>query len=185
MPHTLRQLLAAALMVTPLIASAGPLSSDEPVVSTGSVSRTIDGDTFEVSLDDPEAYARLARQAAGHADRERYLNDRFQSTRVRLASVDTPESVHRDGSRNSEEGKRASDIVREMVEGKQILATCYDWGYYGRTICNLAVAHEGDWADLGGWLISSGISPYLTDFGNNPYFHSEYKALEASASQRP
>lgn len=168
-----------------LATSAGPLSEEDPVTSTGTVYRAVDGDTFIVNLADPAAYERIVRQAGSDVDRLSYLDDRFQSIRVRLGNVDTPESSHSDPSRNTPEGIEAAAIVAEITEGQEVQVACYDWGHYGRSICNLAVAHNGGWADLGGWLIMHGISPYVTSFGNNPFFHEQYRALEAKAPAWP
>src|SRR5690554_5819313 len=105
----------AAILAFSAPAEAGPLSGSDPVSSTGVVYRTIDADTFIFNIDDTEAYRRLVRQAQGDEDRERYLHDRFQSTRIRLANVDTPESTHKDEARNSPEGEKASRLVTDLT----------------------------------------------------------------------
>lgn len=40
--------------------------------------------------------------------------------RIRLIGVDTPESVHPDKSKNSREGKAASDYTKQALEGKSV-----------------------------------------------------------------
>ena len=64
-----------------------------PVLYT--VTRVIDGDTIEVDY-----------------------NGTLE--KVRLIGVDTPESVHPDSSKNTEEGILASDYTKERLEGKQV-----------------------------------------------------------------
>lgn len=60
------------------------------------VVRVVDGDTLVVELDSEEYY-------------------------VRLIGVDTPESVHPDASRNSEEGEDASEYTKSLVaEGSTV-----------------------------------------------------------------
>ncbi|MDU5508172.1 thermonuclease family protein [Finegoldia magna] len=59
------------------------------------VTRVIDGDTFEC-----------------------VINGKTQ--KVRLIGVDTPESVHPDKNKNSEEGKKASDYTKEKLQGKKV-----------------------------------------------------------------
>lgn len=59
------------------------------------VTRVIDGDTIEVNY-----------------------NGTLE--KVRLIGVDTPESVHPDSSKNTEEGILASDYTKEHLEGKQV-----------------------------------------------------------------
>lgn len=59
------------------------------------VERVVDGDTFEI----------------------RYQN---KKEKVRLIGIDTPESVHPDASKNSDYGKKASDYMKELIEGKRV-----------------------------------------------------------------
>ena len=59
------------------------------------VTRVIDGDTFEC-----------------------VINGKTQ--KVRLIGVDTPESVHHDKNKNTEEGKKASDYTKEKLQGKKV-----------------------------------------------------------------
>lgn len=59
------------------------------------VTRVIDGDTFEC-----------------------VINGKTQ--KVRLIGVDTPESVHPDKNKNTEEGKEASDYTKEKLQGKKV-----------------------------------------------------------------
>ena len=59
------------------------------------VTRVIDGDTFEC-----------------------VINGKTQ--KVRLIGVDTPESVHHDKNKNTEEGKEASDYTKEKLQGKKV-----------------------------------------------------------------
>lgn len=59
------------------------------------VERVIDGDTVILSIDD-------------------------KSVRVRLIGIDTPESVHSDKTRNSEEGIIASDFTKELLFDKYV-----------------------------------------------------------------
>lgn len=59
------------------------------------VTRVIDGDTFEC-----------------------VINGKTQ--KVRLIGVDTPESVHPDKNKNTEEGKKASDYTKEKLQGKKV-----------------------------------------------------------------
>lgn len=181
MPPIIRTTIIAALVAFTLPASASPLSGNDPVISTGTVYRTIDGDTFMVNIANDAAYRRIKTQARGDSARMSYLKDRYNSIRVRLASVDTPESVHPDADLNTEAGKETSVMMKKLTEGKAAKVACYDWGFHGRLICNLGIKDDSGWADIGGWLIEHGISPYVTDFGNNPFYHTEYQQLEASA----
>ena len=62
-------------------------------LQAATVERVVDGDTIVVSLNG-------------------------ESKKVRLIGIDTPESVHPDTSKNTEEGKTASDHLKEMLTAK-------------------------------------------------------------------
>lgn len=177
---------ATAIVICSSLVSVGvaasPITSSDPVVSKGEVYRVIDGDTFMINLNKSGGYERLKKEASGHPKRQQYLKDRYRSIRVRLASVDTPESVHQDESLNTAEGRKVSAIVKKMAQGKKAKVACYDWGHYGRSICNLGIKNGSEWVDLGGWLIKEGYSDYETGFGQNPFYHERYQQLDTSAS---
>lgn len=59
------------------------------------VVRVVDGDTFVISYNGKEE-------------------------KVRLIGIDTPESVHANASKNTEEGKLASDYTKELLTGKKV-----------------------------------------------------------------
>lgn len=144
----------------------------DTITSAGEVYRVVDGDTFVVNLEDPDAYRALVDAADGHPRRLRYLNNQYQSIRVRLANVDTPESVHTNEARNTEEGRQLSAKVTRMLEGEETQVSCFDWGYFGRAICSIDMPNGGD---LGQWLIENGHSDYETRWGRHPYLDSEYR----------
>lgn len=73
----------------------GVVSAPRPESTLYSVTRVIDGDTIEVDY-----------------------NGTLE--KVRLIGVDTPESVHPDSSKNTEEGILASDYTKAKLEGKQV-----------------------------------------------------------------
>ena len=166
-------LVAVALALS--VAAAASMAYQrgfETVTSTGVVYRVIDADTMVVNLSDPSAYRQMVALSEDDPDRTRYLNDRFESIRVRLANVDTPESVHPDASRNTAEGRQLSEMAKTMLEGQPTRVTCFDWGDFGRAICSL---EKPSGRDFGEWLISEGHSPYVTRWGRHPYLDEMYR----------
>lgn len=174
----LLRLSVAAVLLSILLAplSASAFQKGYPVVeSTGTVYRAVDGDTFIVNLDDREAYARLKHYTNGDPDRLDYFNDRYQSIRVRLANIDTEESVHQDRSRNTAEGKQVSAIAKKLFTKQPTRVQCYDWGNYGRAICTMAMPNGQDYGE---WLIQQDYSPYVTRWGKNPFYHERYRQAD-------
>lgn len=163
----------AAIAVLAVPSQASAFQSGYPVVeSTGTVYRAVDGDTFVVNLDDREAYARLKHYANGDPERLEYFNDRYQSIRVRLANTNTKESVHRDRSRNTAEGRQVSAIAKELFNQQPTRVQCFDWGDYGRAICTMALPNGQDYGE---WLIRQDYSPYVTRWGTSPFYHDRYR----------
>ena len=89
--------------------------------------------------------------------------------------------MHADSNRNSAAGREASKVVKQMMANQPVQFTCYDFGRYGRSICNIGFSHEGRVADLGEWLIRNGYSRYVTAWGRNPYLDAEYRAADSAA----
>lgn len=171
-------ILAAAVISFPVLAS--PISPSDPAIGSGVVYRVVDGDTYVVNLDDPELFQRFISAAGKDRGRLRYLDERFQSIRVRLANINTPESVHSNASQNTREGKAASVQVKRLIEGKPVQVLCHDWGRYGRSICNVRLEGRDD---VGLWLIENGYSQYVTKWGKNPYLHVEYTQANSARAQ--
>jgi len=154
-----------------------PISPRNPAIGMGTVQRVIDGDTFVVNLHSQQVFDRFAADAIGNDRRERHTNSRFNSIRVRLANIDTAESVHANPERNTRQGSQVSREVKAMLEGKDVRVLCHDWGRYGRSICNVQLNGVAS-GDVGLWLIQSGYSPYVTRWGRNPYLHNEYQQAQ-------
>lgn len=62
---------------------------------TSKVERVVDGDTIVIKING-------------------------QSVKVRLIGINAPESVHHDERKNTEEGKQASQYLKELLEGKTV-----------------------------------------------------------------
>lgn len=65
------------------------------------------------------------------------VNMHGEETKVRLIGIDTPESVHPDESRNSEDGVTASEYTKSILENTKFLFLEFDEeqnDVYGRTL---------------------------------------------------
>lgn len=140
----------------------------------GLVNYVVDGDTMDIRV---PVSARQELLDAGYVSPE-HISERFGTFRVRLANVDTEESVHEDDSRNSAAGDASSSDVRSQILRKNAEYSCWQRGHYGRAVCSLNVDGVGD---LGLYLIETGQSPYVTGFGRHPYLDSEYRQAERTA----
>lgn len=166
--------LAVSLFAVSIAQADFPSGAD--VKAQGSVYRVIDGDTFVINMSNENKYNTLKSYATG--DDLKYFNDQYNSIRVRLASTDTEESKHEDESQNTAKGEETSKHITQILEKKDVNIACYDFGDYNRVICNVAFPYNGQNIDLGSYLISNGLSDYVTRFGNNPYLHNQYKDIQ-------
>ena len=123
------------------------------------VVRTVDGDTIVLDVDGKEKT-------------------------VRLIGVDAPESVHPDRTRNTDEGKAASDWMREYLTGKQVYI---EYGMdptddYGRT---LAYVYLDDGSTiLQEELLRAGYATTMTIQPNTKYvIDFEQAEKEAQSNQ--
>lgn len=107
------------------------------------VIKVIDGDTLVVKMEDGKEVS------------------------IRLLSVDTPESVHADPSKNVPEGKVASNYVKYLLEGKQVQLE-FDQNIYdkhGRTLAY--VYYNGKMVQE--TLVEQGLASVLIVPPNNAY----------------
>ncbi|MDD6920414.1 MAG: thermonuclease family protein [Eubacteriales bacterium] len=83
---------------------------------------------------------------------------------VRLIGVDTPESVHPDQNRNSEAGKKASEITKEiLLEGSEVFLE-FDVAQrdkYGRILAYVYLEQEGN-PMLNVYLLEKGYAKLMT-----------------------
>lgn len=156
------------------------ISQAETISGAGTIARVVDGDTFDVRVTDDQVFSRFIQAADGSERRQRYVKERQQTIRVRLASIDTAESVHADANRNSAAGRETSKVVKQLMDSQPVQFTCFDFGRYGRSICNIAFSNQDRVSDLGEWLIRNGHSRYVTAWGRNPYLDSEYRAADGA-----
>lgn len=155
------------------VASATAEAQANPnyIIGEGTVYRAVDGDTFVVNVTSPGVYQQIKALANSPEARE-YLNDRYQSFRIRLAATNTEESKHRDKRKNTEAGRAVAQYMANLTEGKPVKFACWKLGDYHRAICSMELSGQ----DIGLHLIERGLSPYVTYFGKHPYLHQQYQA---------
>lgn len=143
-------------------ATGGRLTKDNAIneiYGPYKVERVVDGDTFVMQVDGV-------------------------SYKVRMIGVDTPESVAR-GSRaedNCEEGKIASDYLKDLIEGKRVYIE-YDVApedRYGRI---LAYAYLEDGRQIEEILLSKGYARVMT-ISPNVAYASIYSSIQENARNR-
>lgn len=109
----------------------------------------VDGDTVSVKLNGDEAY-------------------------IRLIGINTPESVHLDESRNTEEGREASAYTKELLSGYSSLYLEFDKGEYddyGRILAYVWL--DADTSDFNNMLnvrlLRDGVAELMTIEPNTRY----------------
>ena len=180
MKKTLFAILVCLGISTPAIADKN-LSFDNVIVGTGLIYTVIDGDTVWVNVDDRGVFAKFT-QAAKDSDsvyqnkKESALKTRYRSVKMRLGGINTAESVHRNTSLNSKEGKSASDFLKSKASKRQAKFACWDHGLYGRPICSVEFQDmDNSYVDIGYLMISEGHSNYVTKYGKHPYADADYR----------
>lgn len=147
------------------------------IEGTGKVYRVVDGDTIVVNVDSA-SFSRFV-ELANTDDKKKHLNHQYKSVKFRIANVNTAESVHKIKSKNTAAGKTASNYLTRLVDKKSVRFKCYDHGDYGRPICVVATGNK----DLSYNIILNGYSEYVTAWGKNPYYHSNYQSAERKSRQ--
>lgn len=137
------------------------------IYGSGYVYEASDGDTFWINVDRKDTFDQLFMKSK---DR-RHFRPAYTSVKMRLGNVNTAESNHKNKSRNTAEGVRASKYIKGFVEKKRVEFHCWDIGRYGRPICSIDVKGLGD---IGLFIIERGLSPYVTKFGKSPRMHDAY-----------
>lgn len=143
------------------------------VQGTGEIVWVTDGDTFKIEPDNSSVINKLSN-GVSQKGMDNYKYGQFV---VRLANVDTAESVHYNKSRNSKEGKKVSNLMKDKLYGKRVEFRCFNRGHYERAICNVSILGNSEIEDIGAYLIKNGYSKYVTSWGRNPYKDSQYSSF--------
>jgi endonuclease YncB( thermonuclease family) len=153
-----------------LISGVAESSQNGVISGYGVVKRVVDGDTYIIQPNESSVMKTLRDNAPTKALKKLSGN----TVTIRLASVDTPESNHPDKSRNSMKGKIVKAAVKRALNNKEVYFKCFDFGYYGRAICNVELVLSNSQQDVGYWLMKSKFSTYIRKYGDNPFNHEAY-----------
>lgn len=143
------------------------------ITGTGVIRHVIDGDTYIIATQNLKPLKKLISYAQKPKQMKHF---RGNTLKIRLANVNTPESKHRNSSKNTALGKQISAIVKKALTGHAAEYTCFNFGYYGRPICSVNVVIKGKRMDIGEWLIRSKMSPYVTKWGSHPWLDGTYRS---------
>lgn len=111
-----------------------------------------------------------------------FINIDGEDTKVRFIGIDTPESVHQDESRNTPEGKIASQWTKEYLTGKRVYLE-YDIDReddYGRTLAYIYL--EDKVTMVQDELLKAGMAQTLTIQPNSKYA-SRFHELQVEARE--
>jgi micrococcal nuclease len=92
--------------------------------------------------------------------------------RIRLLNVYTPESVHPDKTRNTRQGKQASDYTKKRLTDTSVSLE-FDGkkrGKYGRLLAYVFL----DKKNFNLELVQEGWSPYYTKYGASKQYHDQF-----------
>lgn len=90
----------------------GAVASQGGYTMAGRVLRVSDGDTFNILVDGREQ-------------------------RIRMASIDAPETGKRDGRRGQPYAKASRDVLAALIAGKTLTLICHEQDRYSRHICDV------------------------------------------------
>lgn len=104
------------------------------------------------------------------------------NVKIRLIGIDTPESVHPNKKRNTQEGKQASDWAKKLLAGKNVYLE-YDVGKtdrYGRTLAYVYLDDQKTMVNR--LLLQNGLAQIMTIQPNSRYAN-EFHRLQVAARQ--
>ncbi len=144
-------------------AQAAPQAQKFNIQGSGTVTRVIDGDTLVLKVRERAVFNRFISHA-GTRQQQRHLDAGGQLIRVRIANINTAESVHPDKKKNTTFGQQAGEFLKSIAQDRSVGFWCWDFGYYGRLICSVSVGRK----DIGLTMIQNGYSDYIVRYGEHP-----------------
>ena len=102
----------AMVCVAMIASSTYGAATSQPYSLSGKVVKVADGDTMTILVN-------------------------RQQHRIRLASIDAPETAHGSDKPGQPFGEAASKYLSSLVAGKTLTLTCFEHDQYGREVCDV------------------------------------------------
>lgn len=137
---------------------------------------TISGYTHfqQANVESVDVWCELVRVVDGDTIIVKYNGE---DTRVRFIGVDTPESVHVDSSKNTNDGIVASDYMKALLQDVKIVGLEFDEGQYDIYNRLLAYVYLEDGTMLNAHLVETGYAQVKT-YQPNTKYETYFKILE-------
>lgn len=109
-----------------------------------------------------------------------WINIDGEREKIRLLCIDTPESVHSDESKNTEEGKIASNILKDLIGNSKVYLEFDEAMYdqYGRSLCYVYL--EDKKTMLNAEMIKLGYAKAVV-YGPNDKYYDRFCLYENEA----
>lgn len=101
------------------------INVEHPFSAIGTVAKVVDGDTAFVTLS-PKDYSSFKASATSRKQ-EKAFNEQYKSVKVRIAAINTPESVHSNKKLNTRAGAVASQWAKKQFNKKDVRLKCWDF----------------------------------------------------------
>jgi endonuclease YncB( thermonuclease family) len=147
--------------------NAHSLNNSLFVKSEGKITYVKDGDTYKVQT----TRANLKKLLRNGLTTTEHIDFQKNTFVVRLANIDTQESVHKNPLKNTRFGKKTSKKIKQMLTNKSVKFQCFQKGRYDRAVCSVQTRS----GDVGHYLIKNRYSKYIQSYFKHPYYHAEYK----------
>jgi endonuclease YncB( thermonuclease family) len=166
-------LMLSAVSIAPMQALAKDnLEWSNKISGQGVIYQVVDGDTIWLNVNDQRVFNKFL-DLADTKDKKKALRETYKAIKIRIANIDTEESVHRDVSRNTKKGKESSNYLKSIAEKRNAEFVCWQYAI-GRPVCSVEFKENSISVDIGYRMISKGHSDYVTAWGKHPYAHNEY-----------
>lgn len=150
-----------AILTCQYLNQRGNINSQGELNGPYNVVRVVDGDTIIVNINNNEE-------------------------RVRMIGIDTPESVHSDSSKNTEEGKLASNFTTALLTDQKVYLE-YDKtsrDKYNRLLAYIYIKNGNEYLFVNNYIILSGYAYPMTVEPNNKYADLFLKSFEQARENK-